>query len=82
MATAIDTRIQAIDDAIDSIITGGAVREYEINGRSDARYKLSELIELRKDLLKQKAAAVGGVRNYTDFDSPEAGVSTDMSSGL
>ena len=82
MATAIDTRIQAIDDAIDSIITGGAVRENEINGRSVARYKLSELSELRKDLLKQKAAAVGGVRNYTDFDSPEAGVSTDMSSGL
>jgi hypothetical protein len=82
MATAIETRIQQLDDAIDSIITGGAVREYEINGRSVARYKLSELIELRKDLLKQKAAGGGGSRNYVDFDSPGAGVSTDMSSGL
>ena len=44
MATAIATRIQQIDDAIDAIITGGAVREYEINGRSVARYTFSEKV--------------------------------------
>jgi len=78
MATAIATRIQQIDDAIDAIITGGACREYEINGRSVARYTFSELITLRKDLLKQQAASHGGMRNFTDFETPSGGTTTPL----
>jgi len=75
MAT-IDERIAALDAAIDTIIAGGAVREYEINGRSVNRYSLNELITLRKDLLKQKAAAQGGARNYVDFQTPGSGTNS------
>lgn len=76
MAT-IDERIAALDAAIDTIIAGGAVREYEINGRSVNRYSLNELITLKKEYLKEKAAAQGGMRNYVDFQTPDSGTNSN-----
>lgn len=76
MAT-IEERIAALDAAIDTIIAGGAVREYEINGRSVNRYSLNELITLRKDLLKQKASSKGGARNLIDFDNTGSGINSN-----
>ena len=57
-----------VNIAINSILTGGAVQSYSINGRSLQRMPLSELQSLKKNLLSQLADENGYGRSYVSFD--------------
>lgn len=62
-------RLDKVRDAIDAIIDGGAVKEYEISGRRLERMKLSELRELEHDLMG-RLSSENGSKNYASFESP------------
>lgn len=61
--------LQAVNDAIQSSMQGGAVKEYEIKGRRLDRYSLAELIQLRQTLkieLQREQAAAKIAQGYPD----------------
>lgn len=62
--------LDAVNTAIQAILTGGAVQSYNINGRNLTKYSLTELYNLRKELKKAIAAASGTGRNYAQFVEP------------
>lgn len=62
--------LDAVNTAIQAILSGGAVQSYSINGRNLQKYSLTELYNLRKDLEKAIAAANGRGRNYMKFVNP------------
>ena len=53
MANSISTRLEKVRAAIDTILDGGAVQQYEINGRQLSHYSLTQLMELEKRLISQ-----------------------------
>ena len=56
--------LQAVNDAITNILSGGAVQDYEIAGRKLRRYSLRELMDLRHQLNREIAAEQGSNRNH------------------
>lgn len=53
MANSTSARLQLVRDAIDAILTNGAVSSYEINGRQLTTYSLDQLMRLEKYLVRQ-----------------------------
>lgn len=60
--------IDAIDDAILAKLEGGAVRSYEIQGRSLTHMSLKELRDLRREYAAINNAQQGGRTNYASFN--------------
>jgi lipopolysaccharide/colanic/teichoic acid biosynthesis glycosyltransferase len=56
-----------VNTAINSLMTGGAVQEYTINGRSLKKYSLDELMKLKDQLKSELRAESGPVRTYVEF---------------
>jgi len=56
-----------VDSAIDSLMTGGAVQEYTLNGRNIRKYSLTELMKLKEQLKSEIRAEAGSVRTYVKF---------------
>jgi len=63
--------LELIDKAIAMRLRGGAVQSYSIGGRNLQYMTLSELRNLRAELLSQLAAQKGGGRNYAKFVDPD-----------
>ena len=61
--------LDAVNNAINAMLDGGAVQEYSINGRSIKKISLSELMQLR-DRLQSEIAAGNGTRTYVEFQDP------------
>jgi len=61
--------VEAIDNAISTILSGGVVQEYAIEGRSLSRYSLAELRDMRKQYVGE-IQAVGGNRTKVQFEEP------------
>ena len=71
MATDSD-RLDAVNSAIDSILSGGAVKSYSIGGRNIQRFSLADLYELRDRLTRSVARSSStGTRNYAGFREPQ-----------
>jgi hypothetical protein len=62
-------QVEAIDAAIATLLSGGVVQEYEINGRRLERYSLAELRDLRK-MYMGEVQATGGNRTKVAFQEP------------
>lgn len=74
MATAA-ARLQIVRDAIDKLVSGEAVAEYSIGGKSLKRFSLFQLNQLELRLAKEveddtAATAKGGRRNFVTFGRP------------
>jgi len=68
------TDLDAINAALTAIASGGAVQNYEINGRSVRHYSVTELLELQKYFQNVVSAATpesgGGGRTFASFGRP------------
>ena len=61
--------LSAVEDAIQAILTGGAVAEYSVGGKSLRRMGIAELYELRSKL-KAEVNAGQSRTNYASFKEP------------
>lgn len=68
MATAAE-RLQIVRDAIDAILTGGAIQSHSINGRDVTKCSLSELMQLERKLERDVNAGKGLQRNLARFQA-------------
>ena len=59
-----------VDKAIKSRLSGGAVQAYSIAGRNIKYMTLTELRQLRHELLEQVSSQQGGAINYASFRRP------------
>ncbi len=59
--------LDALNTAIDAIISGGAVQEYTINGRSVSKTPLPDLFKYRDQLTREIAVAAGNPRAFVKF---------------
>ena len=70
MANSIEQRLEAVRSAIDQILSGGAVAQYELNGRQLSHYSLNQLMDLEKHLIKQlNAERPDNMTNYVRWKS-------------
>lgn len=58
-----------VENAINTLMAGGAVQAYSIGGKNLERMKLNELMAWRKQL-KAEIAASGGATTYVSFGNP------------
>jgi hypothetical protein len=63
--------LDAVNNAINVRLTGGAVQSYTISGRNIQYIPLSELKELKKELQAQLASEKGGARTFVSFKNPQ-----------
>ena len=63
--------LDAVNTAIQAILTGGGVQSYSISGRNLQKYSLTELYDLRTKLEKAIAASNGTGRTYIKFVETE-----------
>lgn len=72
MATDAQTLLDNVNDAINAILTGGAVQSYSVNGRNLSRMSLKDLRELRRELQSEanNSATAGSMRNKARFVRP------------
>lgn len=69
MAQTKQEMLDAVETAIQALMSGGAVQEYTINGRSIKKFSLQELINWRATL-KAEIAASTNTRTYVQFEDP------------
>jgi hypothetical protein len=69
MSVSAQTMLDNIETAINAILTGGAVQNYSVNGRSLSHFSLAELYKLRNDF-KIEINAAQRKRNYAGFKDP------------
>ena len=62
--------LDAVNNAINARLTGGAVQSYTISGRNIQYIPLSELKELKKELQAQLASEKGNARTFVSFRNP------------
>ena len=60
-----------LETAINARMLGGAVQSYSINGRNIQYMTLTELRQMRADLMKEISARSGNSRNYATFTRPD-----------
>ena len=60
-----------LETAINARMMGGAVQSYSINGRNIQYMPLTELRQIRKDLMVEISAQSGNSRNYATFTRPD-----------
>ena len=60
-----------LENAINARMIGGAVQSYSINGRNIQYMPLTELRQMRADLMKEIFARLGNSRNYATFTKPD-----------
>ena len=63
--------LENVENAINARMTGGAVQSYSINGRNIQYMPLTELRQMRADLMKEISARSGNSRNYATFTKPD-----------
>ncbi len=63
--------LENLETAINARMLGGAVQSYSINGRNIQYMNLTELRQLRKDLMAEISAQSGNSRNYATFTKPD-----------
>ncbi len=63
--------LENVESAINARMMGGAVQSYSINNRNIQYMTLTELRQMRKDLLLEIAAQSGNRRNYATFTKPD-----------
>ena len=61
--------LDAVNDAIQARLTGGAVHSYSIGGRNLQYITIKELMDLRANL-QAGLAGEQGTRNYAGFKRP------------
>ena len=69
MAATNQEMLDAVNDAIQAHVTGGAIQSYSIDGRNLARTPLPDLMKLRSQL-QAEVASGKGTRNYVSFRKP------------
>jgi len=62
-----EIQLQAVNNAITALLTGGAVQSYSIRGRSLSRYSLDELRSLRAELSAVVSRQNGGGNGRGDW---------------
>lgn len=63
--------LDAVKEAIQARLTGGAVRTYSINGRDIEYYSLTELYDLKRKLERAISADNGNGRTFVEFVGPD-----------
>ena len=63
------TILDNVETAINAIMSGGAIQSYNIAGRNLQKYSLTELTNLRSQLIREiNAASSTSKTNYAGFD--------------
>lgn len=71
MGATVSELLEAVNDAIYALLTGGAVKKYTIGTRSLEKMTLEELRAFRRDLMREDSAGSSTRRtNYVTFDDP------------
>jgi hypothetical protein len=72
LTVAAQTLLDNVEAAINSILTGGAVKSYSLNGRQLERMPMKDLTDLRDRLIRQIAAETSspGTVNLVEFSDP------------
>ncbi len=60
--------LRNVNNAINAILSGGAVQSYSIAGRNLQYYSLKELMDLRNILQSAVASERGGVKTYGQYN--------------
>lgn len=63
--------LDAVNNAINARLTGGAVASYSVNGRDIQYISLRELRELKNELQAQLAGEKGSARTFVSFRNPQ-----------
>ena len=66
MAATPQELLDAVNDAILAILTGGAVKSYGVGNRNLSRMSIKDLYNMRAKLEAQVSAATGST-NYAEF---------------
>lgn len=63
------TILDNVETAINAIVSGGAIQSYNIAGRNIQKYSLTELRDLRSQLIREiNAESSTSKTNYAGFD--------------
>lgn len=63
--------LDAVNNAINTRLQGGAVASYSINGRNIQYSPLNELRDLKRELQAQLASEKGSARTFVSFKNPQ-----------